>query len=122
MTSSPLSADQVVHGRSARETPEGDHRVADGAPQRRMLRERDYRVAVEVVQRVPGGVQEPRDAYESVGPQPPVGEVGDHGGEGELPHAEASPAQVGCAGARYEDGVELPPGGLLEQRTQRNVH
>ena len=74
-----------------------------------------------MVQRVPGGVQEPSDAYEGVGSQPPVGEVGDHAGEGEFPHPEASSAQVGCAGARDEDGVELPPGGLLEQGTQRNV-
>src|SRR3712207_6911066 len=112
--SAPLSAKQVVHGWSAGETPEGDHRVADGAPQRRVFRERDYGVAVEMVKRVPGGVQEPSDAYKGVGPQPSVGEVGDHGGECEFPHAETSPAQVGRARARYEDGVELPPGGLLE--------
>src|ERR671916_1255547 len=113
-------AEQPVHGGRAGKQPEGDDRVADGASERRIRRERDYRVPVEVVQRVPDGMQKPSGTDKTVRRQPPEGAEGNRGGEDELPYAEAT-AQVRRARPRKKDGVEVLAGRPPQQGGERDA-
>ncbi|QKV80187.1 hypothetical protein HUT10_45140 [Amycolatopsis sp. Hca4] len=82
--------------------------------------ERQDRLALEVVDDVPAGVQQPGDPDGRPRVEPPEGEAGQHRAERELPRAERSAGEVGGAGAAHEHGVEPAAVLLRDQRVEQD--
>src|SRR5882724_10431444 len=83
-----------------------------------MREERDVRRSPQVVQGVPGRVQQPGHPDPGIGVQAAIGAVGDRGGEDELPRPEAAATEIGGTGP-------TPRGSILEpvlRWMQDNAH
>ena len=98
------------------EEPDGDQGIADCASSGRVRQKRHDRVAIEVVHYVPRRVQEPAEPDEAIRAEPPVGDKGEQGGEGEFPPAQSAAAKISRAGAADHDGHQVSSARFLQKR------